>query len=84
MVLHVHKELTDRGVAKGGPGAWPGTCPANPILFFARTVGDHTVNTDSISLCYVFIVLIMFSQHSKSIFMNLKPIISFVEQTQRY
>ena len=27
--------------------------------------------------------LIMFSQHSKSIFMNLKPIISFVEQTQR-
>ena len=41
------------------------------------------MNTDSVSLSYVFIVLIMFSQHSKSIFMNLKPIISFVEQTQR-
>ena len=39
------------------------------------------MNTDSVSLSYVFIVLIMFSQHSKSIFMNLKPVISFVEQT---
>ena len=55
------------------------------IVLRTRSGKPHsTVNTDSVSLSYVFIVLIMFSQHSKSIFMNLKPIISFVEQTQRY
>ena len=51
--------------------------PGQSYLFFACAVGSHT---DSVSLSYVFIVLIMFSQHSmssKSIFMNLKPIISF-------
>ena len=67
-------------VAKGRPGRARAR-PNYPILFFAihtqwEATVHSTVNTDSGSLCYVFIVLIM---HSKSIFMKLKPIISFVE-----
>ena len=55
--------------------------PGQSYIVLRTRSGSHTVNTDSGSLSYVFIVLIMFSQHSKSIFMNLKPIISFVERT---